>query len=981
MALNKEQMKSDMRMMAEMTERSRNFDPDTQIQSWAGVRLEEANTTPASFDKLRDARDIKAEGNTLYTQQRYREAIEKYKDAMRVFLGPQFVLPSPDYLNARYLALGDPTSDQREVIELTACAGNIAQSYYKMYSASQDAEDLISVIDWVEEIRVMYECLKYSVFPTAPAWRLFHLKMVEYFTVPIRRFDMMAGIYRTLGNTALGATFSDLSKAYYMAPDEATNQSKIIALESTAMRNYNYFGSIRHPEPSAYVRLQVTQPALQIRGAWQRVDLPRGRGKPPGRSCLSSWICDGKLYVGGGMNDIYKEQRDMWCLELATKTWKKLPDFPPIKPSAGLYTSRPMRYWQGKAYLFSGPQKIWIFDCATEKWNSKTTTLRGAWPYPNNDLFAFTSAILEGKLYIFGGDDSESRLGVDIFMELDLTTFRWKHINGATGVVPNRNTPGLRVFTALTAVPEQRKLYLCFGDANRSQAERSGHPSGFHTDYVYNDLWSYSVDTQGWKRERLRGNFPSPRAEHCTVYHPILKRTIVYGGYNADLNSANTFGFAFFSDAFVHDPGSGIWKQVITRGFPTYRAQCALVVDPDTGVTYLYGGWTNSEYYPSKVVLNRTFDDLWQLKLDIVRGGMSEDDFHIDPRTVPHGPWYQCFSCGRFDTTPKKCMAVAAHGIRTVGVIGSGQMGLGIAYVAALRARVPVLLHDRSEAQLKKGLAFMDKLLDKDVTKGKISAEDAKETRGRVTVISAEKGLAGMRDADMVIEAVSEKLSLKEAIFKELSAKVSADTILATNTSSISITKIAAATIPEGQTASSSEGSKSASRVVGLHFFNPVPVMKLVEIISALQTSTDTLDRARNFAVACGKEVTTSQDVPGFVSNALLMPFINEAIMCLEKVGASFVIQRYIIVTSCLIEQGVATRDDIDKTLKLGMNHPMGPLQLADFIGLDTCLAIQQTLYNGTSDSKYRPSVLLERMVDAQWLGKKSGKGFYDYDA
>ncbi|KAH8103602.1 3-hydroxyacyl-CoA dehydrogenase [Cristinia sonorae] len=303
-------------------------------------------------------------------------------------------------------------------------------------------------------------------------------------------------------------------------------------------------------------------------------------------------------------------------------------------------------------------------------------------------------------------------------------------------------------------------------------------------------------------------------------------------------------------------------------------------------------------------------------------------------------------------------MAAIAHGIRTVGVVGSGQMGLGIAYVAALRARVPVLLYDRSEVQLKKGLAFMDKLLDKDVAKGKISSEDAKAARDRVSVISSEQGLSGMRDTDMVIEAASENLSLKEAIFKELSQKVSPDAILATNTSSISITKIAASTIQEGQTASSAEGSKSALRVVGLHFFNPVP--KLVELISALQTSQDTLDRARAFAVACGKEVTTSQDVPGFVSNALLMPFINEAIMCLEK--------------------GVATRDDIDKTLKLGMNHPMGPLQLGD-IGLDTCLAIQQTLYTGTGDSKYRPSVLLERMVDAQWLGKKSGKGFYDYDA
>ncbi|GBE87472.1 putative 3-hydroxybutyryl-CoA dehydrogenase [Sparassis latifolia] len=298
------------------------------------------------------------------------------------------------------------------------------------------------------------------------------------------------------------------------------------------------------------------------------------------------------------------------------------------------------------------------------------------------------------------------------------------------------------------------------------------------------------------------------------------------------------------------------------------------------------------------------------------------------------------------------------HGIRTLGVLGAGQMGLGIAYVSALHARVPVMLFDRSTAQIKSSLALMDKLLTKDVSKGKITSEQASVARERVSVISQEEGIKGMRDVDMVIEAVSENLPLKQTLFRTLAAEVSPEAILASNTSSISMTKIAACIVAEGQ-AASVEGKKSASRVVGLHFFNPVPVMKLVELISALQTSPETLARAKNFAEACGKEVTTSKDVPGFVSNALLMPFINEAIMCLEK--------------------GTATRDDIDKTLKLGMNHPMGPLQLADFIGLDTCLAIQQTLYAGTSDSKYRPSILLERMVDAGWLGKKSGKGFYEY--
>ncbi|KAF8526008.1 3-hydroxyacyl-CoA dehydrogenase [Hysterangium stoloniferum] len=317
-------------------------------------------------------------------------------------------------------------------------------------------------------------------------------------------------------------------------------------------------------------------------------------------------------------------------------------------------------------------------------------------------------------------------------------------------------------------------------------------------------------------------------------------------------------------------------------------------------------------------------------------------------------------------------MAVA-HGIKTLGIIGSGQMGLGIAYVSALRAKVPTLLTDKSQTQLNSGFSFFNKLLEKDVNKGKISSTDAKEALDRVRLVNDARD---MRDVDMVIEAVSENIALKSTIFRSLAAELRSDTILASNTSSISITKLASSVLPEGMNASSAEGQQSASRVVGLHFFNPVPVMKLVEIIAAQQTSPETLERARAFAIACGKgdslsirsersstvpypEVTTSQDVPGFVSNALLMPFINEAIMHFEK--------------------GVATRDDIDKTLKLGMNHPMGPLQLADFIGLDTCLAIQKTLYEGTSDSKYRPSLLLQRMVDAGWLGKKSGKGFYDY--
>ncbi|KAE8226438.1 hypothetical protein CF319_g982 [Tilletia indica] len=300
--------------------------------------------------------------------------------------------------------------------------------------------------------------------------------------------------------------------------------------------------------------------------------------------------------------------------------------------------------------------------------------------------------------------------------------------------------------------------------------------------------------------------------------------------------------------------------------------------------------------------------------------------------------------------------------VQRLGVIGAGQMGIGIAYVAAVKAQVPhVLICDASPLALSKGISFVDKLLAKDVSKGKISQDQADAARARFVPVEKIDAFAEFESGppQMVIEAATENLPVKLAIFRQLATRLPLSTILATNTSSISVTKIAAAAVKEGAAPDSEDARLGPARSLGLHFFNPVPVMSLVELIPALQTSPEVISRARLFAEACGKTVTTSQDTPGFVSNRLLMPFINEAVLALE--------------------QGVASKEDIDTTLKLGMGHPMGPLTLADFIGLDTCLAIMEVLQRETGDSKYRPAVLLGRMVDAGWLGKKSGKGFYEY--
>ena len=283
-----------------------------------------------------------------------------------------------------------------------------------------------------------------------------------------------------------------------------------------------------------------------------------------------------------------------------------------------------------------------------------------------------------------------------------------------------------------------------------------------------------------------------------------------------------------------------------------------------------------------------------------------------------------------------------AQSIRKVGIIGAGQMGNGIAHVCSL-AGIPVVINDIAAPRLKEALATINGNMSRQVSRKRITEE---QKQAALKLISTAETYDGLSDCDLVIEAATEKEEVKRKIFSELCPSLKPETLVASNTSSISITRLAAST-------------DRPEKFIGIHFMNPVPLMELVELIRGIATADATFETAKEFVTKLGKTIAVAEDFPAFIVNRILLPMINEAIYTLYE--------------------GVGNVEGIDTAMRLGAHHPMGPLELADFIGLDTCLSVMQVLHEGLADSKYRPCPLLVKYVEAGWLGKKAGRGFYDY--
>ncbi|KAH0608213.1 uncharacterized protein H6S33_002265 [Morchella sextelata] len=609
--------------------------------------------TKPLYYRLVQCNVAKDDGNEMFKAGKFPEARAKYVEAAKKILGEDFVFPveARKVKSEKYMKLV-----WQEMMDVVACFNNMAQCYIREGNSEQ-------ALEWLQEVAVIYMNQSFAQKTPLFYWKNTNLLIEEYYLNQQKYHLRLSQVFLKLLNTSCAVHHSWAVAS--ISGSIATPQKPPRVTKMLDDANVMKFAQYRHPDINLPDRLKVSYPNLQIRGKWERLVT---KSRPPApRLGMATWIWRGKLYVAGGQSAMQDRVRDMWCLNLSTKPeerkWRRLVDIPhhtqggPQEHStAGIV----MKVWEDKAWLFFGSKTVWAFDLVEETWEKKTTVLKKKkkWPYEKNDLSEYAMEVYKGKMYVFGGQDGRMQLGCNLFMALDLKDLTWELISGTSEPVATHDSPMLRVHPEAWVIPKENKLFIMYGNANR-MGESLGGREGTHgaeCDYTYEDIWAFSFSTKTWTREKTRGNYPCPRTEFSCAYNPRLDRTVVFGGYCGTTNTyfpdrGVNFTFAYYADTYIWNPADRKWSQVLTRGFPTYRAQARLIIDEQSGKSYLFGGYTNSDFVPSNHVVSRAFNDLWELKIDFEdgRGGIVDRVLELgkdEKRTAVMGPWGTCFCCG-----------------------------------------------------------------------------------------------------------------------------------------------------------------------------------------------------------------------------------------------------------------------------------------------------------------------------------------------
>lgn len=632
-------------------------------------------------------------GDKIVKAGKWDEAKALYWNDAKQLVGDQFQIPGISGSSGGGLRSAQYTNvGHFERANLMGCCNGMAKCYIH-------EKDIESALAWLDEVNVLYLNGYYSA-EQGPLYDWFdhNIDLPEITFQRVTALTTGAALLHDLGNTATAAqrrwnacdTIKGMPKPHFTPEVNAMNDmNKVVDAIS-----------LRHPDPQLCAKLKVTAPSLQIRGSWKKLQVKAPPGRIMCRLRFASFIWNSRLYVAGGAKESHGPfYRDFWCLDLIKlDEWRQLPNYPIPMSKTGLFVGWNMvvHEEQKRAYLFTGRPRLDYFNLVTETWGSITTTYKSTaadisagvqdnWPYRGQDTCHATTQLINGKMYVFGGSHGGTKVGCNLFMELDLATKEWRRLSGY--VMPpakgDYSCPGPRV--SPSSWVGKGRFWLLMGQCDREGARLTGELHGAHIGFPYSDMWSWDIEGEKWRRERVAGNPPSSRAEMACTYNPNLKKVITFGGYCANIPTVypvqkRRFDYSYYADTFIHEtpdslsmslikppssssstsagisdrpiPPSEIpqpkWRQVLTRGFPTYRCQAQLHTDTATGKTYLFGGFTNTDYVPSRgsSLNTRSFGDVWQLRLDVPGGDFEGVDLDEEARTAKAGPWQRCFTCG-----------------------------------------------------------------------------------------------------------------------------------------------------------------------------------------------------------------------------------------------------------------------------------------------------------------------------------------------